>query len=330
MIRAFELFVAIRNKSSFTSNFQFQSDADEAGIDINTDMEKPVKIDGGWKWKTKVGTLYEEYGKMRFEPFKESVTGTKEWAKYNYNIQTGCEHDCAYCYAKAMAVRFSRVKADGWDDVTISLKAVSKKWKKRDGTIMFPTTHDITQANINHCLIVLDNILRAGNNVLIVSKPDPNCIRLLCDAFEMCKKQILFRFTIGSVDNQTLKFYEPDAPSFGERLAALAHAHTRGFKTSVSIEPMLDFQPYQIVKIVDEYVTDSIWLGLMNNARTRLKLNECSDQVIEMADKLRLMWSYRGVKNLYEILKDNPKIRWKDSIKKLLGLDTPQEAGLDI
>ena len=36
------------------------------------------------------------------------ATGTREWADRTYNIQAGCEHACAYCYAHAMAVRFGR------------------------------------------------------------------------------------------------------------------------------------------------------------------------------------------------------------------------------
>ncbi len=38
-------------------------------------------------------------------------TGTQEWAASNVNIQDGCEHDCRYCYAKTMAIRFKRATA---------------------------------------------------------------------------------------------------------------------------------------------------------------------------------------------------------------------------
>ena len=46
----------------------------------------------------------------------KTVTGTKEWADRNHNLQTGYEHDCAYCYAGAMAVRFGRCKAADWKE----------------------------------------------------------------------------------------------------------------------------------------------------------------------------------------------------------------------
>jgi DNA repair photolyase len=41
-------------------------------------------------------------------------TGTQEWAASNVNIQDGCEHDCRYCYAKTMAIRFKRATAKSW------------------------------------------------------------------------------------------------------------------------------------------------------------------------------------------------------------------------
>ena len=39
--------------------------------------------------------------------------GTGEWAAGNVNIQNGCEHNCLYCYAKAMAIRFRRNTPEG-------------------------------------------------------------------------------------------------------------------------------------------------------------------------------------------------------------------------
>ena len=32
--------------------------------------------------------------------------GTQEWSVKTVNCCTGCSHDCRYCYAKGMAVRF--------------------------------------------------------------------------------------------------------------------------------------------------------------------------------------------------------------------------------
>lgn len=39
------------------------------------------------------------------------ISGTKEWAAHNLNIVQGCGHRCRYCYARAMAHRFGRIKS---------------------------------------------------------------------------------------------------------------------------------------------------------------------------------------------------------------------------
>lgn len=44
----------------------------------------------------------------------KNVFGTKEWAVFNENLISGCEHHCHYCYAKEMAVRFKRKSPENW------------------------------------------------------------------------------------------------------------------------------------------------------------------------------------------------------------------------
>ncbi len=102
---------------------------------------------------------------------KKKVSGTKEWASTGVNVMTGCKHECLYCYASASAFRFERVKPGEWGSGVVNEKALTKKFGRRKGTIMFPTAHDITPDNFDHCLIVLSNMLKSGNNVLVVSKP---------------------------------------------------------------------------------------------------------------------------------------------------------------
>lgn len=133
--------------------------------------------------------------------------GTKEWAEVNINCCTGCSNGCLYCFAKEKALRFKRISnPDEWRQMKIRDDAVLKRYKKYDGVVMFPTTHDITPENVYACLIVLENLLRVGNEVLIVSKTRMECIERLCRYLKPYKKQILFRFTIGAKDNEVLNF----------------------------------------------------------------------------------------------------------------------------
>lgn len=265
------------------------------------------------------------------EEEKKTVFGTKEWASSNHNIQYGCENNCKYCYARAMTPRHKKTTVDGWKEPILKESAVKANFGKRDGTIMFPTTHDITEWNIDHCSNILTKMLDKGNKILVVSKPSHVCIVRLCGELKKFKEQILFRFTIGSADNEVLKFWEPGAPSFKERLDSLSWAYTQGFETSVSCEPMLDNDIEAVVKEVSPFVTDAIWIGKANFLVERLKMNKEWDTATEKKALELIKWQRRdNIVALYEKLKDNPKIKWKESIKKVVGLEIPTEAGLDI
>ena len=133
-------------------------------------------------------------------------TGTREWSDVSMNIQRGCEHGCLYCYARYDAVqRWKRCEAKHWPTPCIDEKKVdAAHLKTYRGVVMFPTTHDITPANLSQYLCVLRKLLDAGNRVLIVSKPHWECITVICNAHLEYKRQIEFRFTIGSTDEDVL------------------------------------------------------------------------------------------------------------------------------
>lgn len=258
------------------------------------------------------------------------VSGTREWAVHSVNCVSGCEHNCRYCYARYDAVvRFKRLTAEQWPTMWIRPKDVKAKRQKREGRIMFPTTHDITPCCVDACLTVLGKLLAVGNEVLIVSKPHIDVIVKLIDQLDMYRDKIMFRFTIGAHLDGVLRYWEPGAPTFGERLGALAYAHDRGWKTSVSIEPILDMVNVErLVDLVEPYVSDSIWLGKMNNLdRARSRVETEADK--NMLDILEELQNDERIRDLHEDLKDEPKVRWKESIKKIVGIPLATEAGTD-
>jgi len=67
-------------------------------------------------------------------------------------------------------------KAEGkeynWGEAKIREKDVNKSQSLRDGRVGFPTSHDITLENIFDYLTVLGKLLKAGNEVMIISKPN--------------------------------------------------------------------------------------------------------------------------------------------------------------
>ena len=151
--------------------------------------------------------------------------GTQEWSVKTINCCTGCSHDCRYCYAKEMAIRFKQVTASQWPLERIRQKDVDRIYKKYDGQVMFPSSHDITPNNLDACLTALRCLIIVGNKMLVVSKPHIDCIKAFCEKFRPYRRRILFRFTIGACDDKILSYWEPNAPAYAERKACLMYAY---------------------------------------------------------------------------------------------------------
>jgi len=243
---------------------------------------------------------------------REITSGTKEWADHNVNCIKGCSSDCKYCYAKIIAKRFGRCTEETWKDIEISRDVLNKTFKKYNGRVMFPSSHDIIDAPEakEACFTVIEKLLEAGNELLITTKPKLSVTRDIIKRFYTFKLQIQLRFTITSLDNQLLSFWEPNAPLFEERLRSLKYAYRKGFKTSVSIEPFLDYNPRVLANILSPYVTESIWLGPMNYIPKNSIPNEDKQQYIEIRKRCEI----DHLKKIFEDLKDFPRIRFKDSM----------------
>ncbi|HPD96162.1 MAG TPA: radical SAM protein [Tenuifilaceae bacterium] len=261
---------------------------------------------------------------------EKQVFGTYEWAVKNANYISGCSHDCKYCYSREMAIRFKRKTTKNWKIEEVNNKQLEKKAKKVDGIIMFPSSHDITPENLSNTVRFLDKLLKADNEVLIVTKPHMIVIKTICEKFLDYKNKILFRFTIGSKNSDTLKFWEPNAPDFTERKSCLKYAFDKGFSTSVSCEPMLDDNIEELVNELNPYITNSIWLGKMNFLLRRLKMNGIKDkETIDKANQLIDLQSDDRIKKLYNHLSSNKKVKWKESIKKVVQIEISTIKGLD-
>jgi DNA repair photolyase len=268
--------------------------------------------------------------KKSLKPIKKAF-GTQEWADYTANFINGCSNDCNYCYAKAMAIRFKRNTPNGWCNEKVNFKKFKVVPRKKLGKVMFPSSHDITPANLNDSLVFLKKLLDSYTQVLIVSKPHLSVIKTICDKFHNHKEQITFRFSIGSTSNSTLKFWEPNAPSFNERLDSLKYAYNAGYRTSVSGEPMLDTNVDDLVQRTLPYVNDAIWIGKPNMLKQRLKTNGADDPLtLSVAKKLIIDQDDNWVHSVFQKYKDNTKIKWKSNFKKVIGLQIPTQYGLDI
>lgn len=273
---------------------------------------------------------------------EKKARGTREWADFTANCIAGCENGCKYCYAQCRKIQLQTLTPENkntpverdWKKFITAFKGKHNKSVKKGAgpaTLMFPSTHDITPQTLEYCLKALDFMLNHGgnkHNFLIVSKPRLDCVKRLCKELAPYKDRIMFRFTIGSADDAVLKFWEPYASSFGERVECLKYAFDQGFQTSVSCEPMLDGNVNAVISSVYEYVTDTIWLGFVNDFENRLKCNGFKDQAhMAEAAKLKALQTETAASILYVKWGADKKIEWKDSIREILGLPNGKGSG---
>ncbi len=250
--------------------------------------------------------------------------GTKEWAEKNLNLFTGnCKNACIHCYASANNARYKRDKEF---KLKKELIAPNKKFSKRDYLTMYPSAHDIRQEDLFQHLVLLDKFLKSGSPILIVTKPDKECVQVICDEFLKYREQIEWRFTIGSTDDKTLRFWDTNAPTFGCRRTSAIIAYSMGYKTSLSIEPMLDEHPEEVILKLFPYITGDIWLGKMNFPKQRIASNDNNipDLKMELIEE-HIAWQAND-NNILEIVKQINRlgkkyklnIRWKESIQKVI------------
>ena len=258
---------------------------------------------------------------------KKRLFGTAEWSDDTHNLYIGCSNDCVYCYAKANAIFHKFSTLENWPKMM--LKKHIKQWKqkkqmspKKGRTVMFPSSHDITPETVDRIIISQKQILEAGNNLLIVSKPRIQCIEKICKELSAYKSKVLFRFSIGSIDDKTLSLWEPHAPDFHERFTSLAFAKEQGFETSVSLEPMLDTidNIIKLVEVLEPFVTEKIWIGKPNMLKARCTFNGHKENAAIQSEiiKLKTAHSDAEILRLVKILGGNHKIMWKDSIQKVI------------
>ena len=266
-------------------------------------------------WADKV--LREEDLLCRLADKKNRNLGTGDWAPKTANIIVGCTNNCVYCFAHAncnkrnlKAVLAGKEPEDWSTPKFVDFDQVDL-W--RHTKVMFPSSHDIELPLIERNIEAIKRLLAKNNEVLVVSKPRLDCIKRLCAEFKPSDR-ILFRFTIGSFDEELLKRYEPGAPSYAERMAALKHAFDAGFQTSVSCEPLIDTA--NILKHCEQlkrFVREKIWLGEM----TATGDPEAGKHEVELKE-LRAGQKKEELLPIYQAFRDDPVIKWKSHTKKKL------------
>ena len=231
-------------------------------------------------------------------------------------------NDYQYYYPSGLVPKDRCISFNDWNRIIVeNPRSVSIRCEGKDGLSYCLTISDIHPDNLDDAISTLQKMLGPNNDVFIITKPHWKCIKKICKEFSEYSDQIVFRFQIGSSDNKVLKFWEPNAPLFNERLRSLEFAHEKGFRTGVCCDPMLDNNVHKVIKAVKPHVTDSIWLGKMNLARASRHCRKNGHSPLEKITVIKQFEEWQSAENLsqlYKRYKDHPKILWERSVRELV------------
>ncbi len=76
------------------------------------------------------------------------------------------------------------------------------------------------------------------------------------------------------------------------------------------------------------FVSHSIWLGKMNKIESRVAGN--SEYLQKEMQRIERGQTDEQIERLYRELQNVEKVRWKESMKEVLGLALPTRPGLDV
>ncbi len=172
----------------------------------------------------------------------KSILSKSQIQDYALNAYTGCEHDCAYCYARFMR-RFTGHTEPWGSFVDVKVNAAEllarEVIKKKKGRVWVSGVCDAYQPLekkyelTRKCLEIL---AEHGWPVTVQTK-SPLVLRDIdiLKRFTDCE----VGFTITTADDEVRKIFERGAPPIAERIEALRTLHEAGIGTFVMVAPLL-------------------------------------------------------------------------------------------
>jgi DNA repair photolyase len=197
----------------------------------------------------------------------KSILNRSKIFDYCLNPYTGCQINCAYCYARLFMRRYSGHR-EAWGefvDVKVNAAEILKKQldKAKRGTVWISSVCDPYQpleATYQLTRSCLKELAMKEFPVNIQTK-SKLVVRDL-DLFQEFKA-IEVGFTITTNDEQIASLFEPGAAPVEERLRALETIRSSGVTTFAFIGPLLPGNPERLIERLEGRV-DSVLIDRMN------------------------------------------------------------------
>ncbi len=201
----------------------------------------------------------------------KSILNKSKIFNYCLNPYTGCEHNCAYCYARLFMRRYSG-HSEAWGefvDIKVNAPELLRKQLQsaKRGTIWISSVCDPYQpveAKYRLTRQCLEELVKRQFPINIQTK-SALILRDLDLILQFEEKDV--GFTIATDDERVAKLFEPRASSVRERLDALDRIRSQGIKTFVFIGPLLPGNPEKFIEQL-EGKADRVYIDRMNYMST--------------------------------------------------------------
>jgi len=169
-----------------------------------------------------------------------------EYAPLAVNLYRGCDHGCTYCYAprvlkmKKDAFQAPVPRKDILNKLLLDCEELNKAGNK-DTILLCFTCDPYCQADVQHKITreAVEMLLAYEQPITILTKGGARSERDF-DILERHADLVTYATTLTFSDEAQRQVFEPGAAPMEERIAALAAAKHKGFKTWVSCEPVID------------------------------------------------------------------------------------------
>lgn len=197
----------------------------------------------------------------------KSILNRSKIFDYCLNPYTGCQINCAYCYARLFMRRYSG-HSEAWGefvDVKVNAAEILRKQldKAKRGTVWISSVCDPYQpleAKYQLTRSCLKELAKKDFPVNIQTKS--TLVLRDVDLFQKFKA-IEVGFTITTNDEQVASLFEPGATSVEERLRALETIHSSGVNTFAFVGPLLPGNPERLIESLEGKV-DTVLIDRMN------------------------------------------------------------------
>jgi DNA repair photolyase len=226
----------------------------------------------------------------KFDPWHSTLCTCP--SKLTFNPYTGCDHNCAYCYASSYIPNFSNCRPK--KDLLSRLENEARKLKGQTVSIANssdPYPNLEAKAGLTRkCLEILS---KQDCKVQIITKSD----LVLRDADLLEKMRSMISITITTDNDDVARRIEPNASPPSNRLKAVETLIKKDIPLSVRVDPIIPFlndKPESLIRTIAA-------LGVKHVTSSTLKVKtenwrRLSVAVPEIAGKLRPLYFEKGEK----------------------------------